>query len=79
MTLSALMCLLVVIQLIREALQMYKATKRFQLNGYMNLLVWEGMIYFLTYVDVSSFLFLSFLLFPLSRHYANGELLRTAS
>ena len=56
-TLGALMCLLVVIRFIRESLQMYKTTKRFRLNHYLNLLVWEGMIYFLVYVHVSSFLF----------------------
>ena len=57
---GALMCLLVVIQFIRVALQMYKATGHFHLNRYMNLLVKEGMIYFLAYVHVSSFI-----LFPL--------------
>ena len=36
---------------------MYKATKRFQLNRYMNLLVGEGMIYFLAYVHLFLFLF----------------------
>ena len=52
-TLGALICLLVVIQFIKEALQMYNATKHFHLNRYMNLLVREGMIYFLAYVHIS--------------------------
>ena len=54
-TLGALMCLLVALKFIREAHQVYKATKRFRLNRYMNLLFREGMIYFLVYVQVSSF------------------------
>ena len=45
-TLGVSMCLLVAIQFIKESLQMYKATKRFQMNGYMNLLAREGMTYF---------------------------------
>ena len=53
--LGALMCLLVIIQFIKESLQMYKATKHFRLNRYMNLLVREGMVYFVAYVHVSSF------------------------
>ena len=55
-TLGALMCLLVVIRFIKESLQMYNETKRFQLNRYINLLVREGTIYFLVYAHVSSFL-----------------------
>ena len=66
--LGALMCLLVVIQFIREALQMHKVTKRFCLNRYMNLLVREGMIYYLVYVQVSPSL-----LFPLPYNQANYE------
>ena len=54
-TLGALMCLLVVLKFIKEAHQMYKATKHFCLNRYMNLLFREGMIYFLVYVQVLSF------------------------
>ena len=54
-TLGALMCLLVVLKFIKEAHQMYKATKHFRLNRYMNLVVREGMIYFLAYAQISSF------------------------
>ena len=45
-TLGVAMCLLVAIQFIKESLQMYKATKRFQMNRYTNLLAREGMTYF---------------------------------
>ena len=54
-TLAALMCLLLAIQFVRESFQMYKVTKRFRLNHYMNLLVKEGMIYYFAYVHISSF------------------------
>ena len=55
LALGVLMCLLVAIQFVTQSLQMYKATKRFQLSRYMNLLVREGMIYFLAYVYSLSF------------------------
>lgn len=51
---SALMCLLVSIQFIKQSLQMYKATGQFQLNRYMNLFMREGILYFLAYVHDSS-------------------------
>ena len=70
LALGALMCLLVVVQFIRELLQIYKATKRFRPNHYTILLVREGMIYFLAYVHVSSFL-----PYPLSSDQTKGELL----
>ena len=44
------MCLLVAFQFIKQSLQIDNVTKEFQLNRYMNLLVREGMLYFLTYV-----------------------------
>ena len=44
------MYLLVAIRFIRESLRMYKATRQFQLNRYISLLVREGMIYFVAYV-----------------------------
>ena len=56
-TLGGLMCLLVAIQFIRQSLEMYKVTKRFELSRYMNLLAKEGMFYFLAYVHVSPFHF----------------------
>ena len=48
------MCLLTVIRLVQELLQMYKATKHVKLNRYMKCLVKEGMIYFIMYVYVFS-------------------------
>ena len=54
-TLGGSTCIFVVTQFVRESHQMYKATKQFQLNHYMNLLVREGMIYFFAYVHISSF------------------------
>ena len=50
MALGVSMCLLVAIQFLKESLQMYKVTKRFQLNRYMNLLAREGTIYSAAYV-----------------------------
>ena len=51
--LGALMCLLVAVHFVKESLQMYRATKRFQLSHYTNHLVREGMLYFLMYVHPS--------------------------
>lgn len=53
--LGALMYILVAARFIKEALQMYKATKRFELNHYTILFMRESMIYFLVYVFISSF------------------------
>lgn len=57
-TLGVVMCLLIVVRFIREAFQMYKATKRLSFNRYMNLLVREGIIYFIVCVYISLFVFL---------------------
>ena len=51
--LGVLTSLLVAIEFIRQSLQMYRVTKRFELSHYMNLLMREGMFYFLAYVHVS--------------------------
>ena len=53
-TLGVIMCLLVVVQFIKESLQMYKVTRQFRLSRYMNILVSDGMIYFFVYVNVWS-------------------------
>lgn len=50
MTLGLSMCLLVAIRFIEESLRMYNATRQFQLNRYISLLVREGMIYFIACV-----------------------------
>lgn len=55
-TLSALMCLLVVTRFVRESLQVYKVTNQFKLGHYTNLLTKDSMLYFLAYVLVLSFL-----------------------
>ena len=49
-TLGALMCLLVLVRFVRHSYQMYRATKRFELSRYMNLLARDGLVYFLAYV-----------------------------
>lgn len=49
--LGALMCLLVAMRFFKEALQMYNATRQFHVNRYMKLLVREGVIYFIVYVQ----------------------------
>ena len=48
--LGALMCLLAVIRCIRESLQMYRVTKRFEISRYLSLLARDGMVNFLAYV-----------------------------
>ena len=65
--LGALMCLFVIIKFVKESLQMYKVTKRWELNRYMKLLVREGMFYFLTCVHA--------FVFRLLHHGANDILL----
>ena len=48
--LGTLMCLLAVIQSIRESLQMYRVTERFEISRYLSLLTRDGILYFLAYV-----------------------------
>ena len=66
-TLGAFMCLLVALQFTREALQTYKATKSFRISCYTNLLVREGMLYFVVYVPGP------FFAFPLANNDTNVE------
>ncbi|KAG8219165.1 hypothetical protein J3R82DRAFT_4934 [Butyriboletus roseoflavus] len=47
MTHAAAMCILAIAQFVRQLLQMYRVTKGWQLNRYMNLLVQQGILYFL--------------------------------
>ena len=49
---STVMCILVAAQFVRDSLQMYQATRTWQLNRYMNLLVRDGFLYFLVYVPL---------------------------
>ena len=48
--LQGVMCLLVISQCLRQSLQLYKATKRWQLNKYFKLLVNQGLLYFVMWV-----------------------------
>ena len=52
---GAIMCTLVICRFITQSLQMYRATKQWRVSGYMNLLVQQGIVYFLAYVPLSSF------------------------
>ncbi|KAH0836814.1 hypothetical protein J3R83DRAFT_8579, partial [Lanmaoa asiatica] len=51
--LGALLLLLAVIQTLQQSVEMYKATKQWQPNRYMQLLVRDGIIYFLVYASLS--------------------------
>lgn len=46
------MCILAIIQFVRQSLQMYRATKLLQFNRYMSLLARQGILYFFVYVLV---------------------------
>lgn len=48
--LAGLLLLLVVARLCTESYQTYKATRQWRVNGYLNLLVREGVFYFVAYV-----------------------------
>lgn len=45
--LGSVLCILVVFQFVRQSYRMYRATKQWQPNRYMSLLVREGVLYFL--------------------------------
>lgn len=49
---SATTCVLAMVQFVRQLLQMYRVTKQWQPNRYMNLLVNQGIMYFSVYVLV---------------------------
>ena len=48
--LQGVMCLLAIYQSLRQSLQLYKATKKWQLNQYFKLLVNQGVLYFFMWV-----------------------------
>ncbi|KAG6377731.1 hypothetical protein JVT61DRAFT_14503 [Boletus reticuloceps] len=50
LTLAALLFILVVAKLCMESFQMYKATNQWKTNQYLNLLVMEGVFYFLVHL-----------------------------
>ena len=72
--LGASMCLLISIRFIRESLLMYGVAKQFRLSSFMDVLLREGMAYFLAYVRVS-------LLFGSSAAHpkSHGELIECSS
>ncbi|KAF8553933.1 hypothetical protein OG21DRAFT_1603838 [Imleria badia] len=43
---GATLCILAIVQSVRQSLQMYRATKQWQLDQYMSLLVRQGVLYF---------------------------------
>jgi hypothetical protein len=51
--LSAALFILAVIQTLKQSVAMYKATKQWQPNMYMQQLVTDGVLYFLVYVSFS--------------------------
>ena len=48
--LSATLMILAVFQTLKQSVEMYKATKQWQPNGYMQQLGRDGILYFLAYV-----------------------------
>ena len=54
---GAVMCILAIVQSVRVSLQMDSVTRQWQPNRYMNLLVKQGILYFLAYVRILSHLF----------------------
>ena len=59
MTHAAAMCVLAIAQFVRQLLQMHRVMKGWQLNRYMNLLVQQGILYFLGYVPFPFFFSIS--------------------
>ena len=55
--LSATILILAVIQTLKQSVKMYRATKQWQPNRYMPLLVRDGVLYFLVYVFLHPFPF----------------------
>ncbi|KAG9313379.1 hypothetical protein JVU11DRAFT_5697 [Chiua virens] len=49
---AAVLCMLAIIQFVKQSISMYNLTKQWQLNRYINLLVKEGIVYFIMYVPV---------------------------
>ena len=51
--LGTVMCMLMAAKFVRDSLRMYQATRTRQLNKYINLLVRDGLLYFIVYVPSS--------------------------
>lgn len=68
---GAAMCILSTAQFVRQSLQMYHVTKRWQLNQYMNLLVSQGILYFTVYVSYFSPLYYAAIDIRTQTYYSN--------
>ena len=55
LVLSVMLLVLAAISTLRESVMMYKATKQWQPNHYMQLFMKDGIVYFLVYVSLSPF------------------------
>ncbi|KAG9315344.1 hypothetical protein JVU11DRAFT_4487 [Chiua virens] len=47
---GATLCVLAVVQFVRQSFQMYRVTKQWQLNRYINALVKQGIVYFFAFL-----------------------------
>ncbi|KAF8122270.1 hypothetical protein EV363DRAFT_1182843 [Boletus edulis] len=54
LALSAILTILAVFQTLKQSFEMYKATRQWRPNRYMQKLVKEGILYFIVYVPISS-------------------------
>ncbi|KAF8122281.1 hypothetical protein EV363DRAFT_1182873 [Boletus edulis] len=54
LVLSALLAILAVFQTLKQSFEMYKATKQWQPNRYMQKLAKDGILYLIVYVPISS-------------------------
>ena len=61
LVLGAMLLILAVTSTLQESVMMYKATKKWQPNHYMQLFVRDGIVYFLAYVFPLSFLSVLFI------------------
>lgn len=67
-TLGAMLLILAVTQTLKQSVTMYKATKQWQLNRYMEQFMKDGVLYFLVYVSVSPSLSFLFVIVPFPHH-----------
>ena len=72
--LGAMLLILAVTQTLKQSVNMYKATKKWELNRYMERLVKDGILYFLVYVLPLSF---PFVIVPFSHLSSTGPKLTT--
>ena len=65
MALGVMLLILAVISTLKESVVLYKATKQWQPNHYMQLFAKDGILYFLVYVSPIPFLSVPFIFFPI--------------